>query len=85
MGLREPAARHQVNLGLSAPRHRSGDLLPGGVAEFTQDVVDPAGEFAGDRQVGPFRSETLADVEEVAVIMGGGAGSGERRLEQRPP
>jgi len=45
-------------------------------------MVDPAGQFAGDRQVGPFRPDTLADFEEVTVVRRGLAGSGERRFEQ---
>ena len=83
-GLGEPAARHQLNW-VSAPRHRSGDLLPGGVAEFPQNVVDPAGEFAGHRQVGPFCTDTLPGGQEVTMIRRAEAGSGERGFEQRPP
>ena len=41
-GFWELAARHQLSLGLGAPRHRSGDLFEPGVAKPTQDVVDPA-------------------------------------------
>ena len=45
-GIRELATRHQLSLGLGTPRHRSHDFLECGVAEFTQNVVDSACEFA---------------------------------------
>lgn len=53
----------RMNAGLGAPSHRSGDGLPGGVAEAPQNVVDPARQFAGHRQVGPLGTDTLPDVE----------------------
>ena len=45
-GIREPATRHQLSLGLGTPRHCSHGFCECGVAEFTQDVMYFACEFA---------------------------------------
>lgn len=64
---RELAAAHQ-ELGLDAPSHRSGLFFPSLVAEVAQDVMDPAGQFAGHRQRRPVRSEPFFDLEVVVVV-----------------
>ena len=72
-GFWEPAARHQLKLGRGAPPHCSGDLFEGGVAESSQNVVDPTRQFASDRQVGSLATETFFDLKVVGVVGGAGA------------
>jgi hypothetical protein len=46
--LREPTAGHRCHLGCDASAHRSGCLDPGVVAQLSEGVMDPPGQFASD-------------------------------------
>src|SRR5438034_10117191 len=96
--VREPAAKHLRDdgltragaglsggswdrlLGLRLGFNRSERLI----AQFTEDVVGAAAEFAGDREAGPVVVDPAGDLEVIVVVRRAAARGLVGGLEQRP-